>query len=190
MKPLWAMADPEPGLDLPTLPVFVETATHGTYGRYGSIGRSRLNKATADAIRMAHALAGQPCEFSQGGLNTAGGTPSASTHSGLGVADTRTSPIGITLAEARQIVSFGMDCGAIGFMRGMGGPDRMVPHIHWVMVGMRATQHKSTEDQIYADRWGYINGGGGLGGARSARWWGPPRKPLVTWAHSRYNPGT
>jgi len=167
---------------------FKETARHSTYGGYGYVGASRMNKATHDAIVQAHNLAGQKASFSQGGLNGGAVSASASTHNGLGVADTRTTSVGISLAEAKRIVSYGFECGAIGMIRGMGGPDNMVPHIHWVMYDMRSTQHSSTEDQLYANYWGVLDGGGGLGGARNARWWGPERKKPVRWSDSKYNP--
>jgi len=181
-KPIWVQGQ------LNDMFSFRETAKHSEYGGYGYVGNSRMNKATHDAIMMAYYLAEQPLEFSQGGLNNGVEGASAKTHDGLGVADTRTTAIGISKDEAFRVISFGMDCGVILFARGMGGPDSMVPHLHGVMVGMRSTMHPDTYDQIYANDWGYADGGGGLEGRKSARWWGPPRKPLVTWENSKYNP--
>ena len=167
---------------------FKETAKHSTYGGYGYLGRSRMNKATHDAIVQAHNLAGFTASFSQGGLNEGAEEASAKTHDGLGVADTRTTSVGISKADAFKIIDRGFDVGAIGMARGMGGPDNMAPHIHWVMYDMKSTMHPSTARQLYASYYGVLNGGGGLEGRQSARWWGPSWRKPTRWSESKYNP--
>jgi hypothetical protein len=94
----------------------------------------------------------------------------------------------MTMAEALEVVAFGLECGVVGMIRGVPGYDRMVPHIHWVLVDARSIMHPSTYEQIYNKYYGVAHGGGGLGGAPGVRWFGPPIKKLITWAQSKYNP--
>ena len=190
MKPLWQMMEDQAVNEI--LDGFRETERHLTYGPYGyagSDGRSRMNRRTHDAILIAAYISGWGAiEFTQGGLNAGSVAASAATHNGLGVADT--SVRGKSSDEQRKLVSAGMDCGVIGFIRGTTADnisDGMVPHIHWVTVGGN-DKHPSAKEQIYNSRYGYANGGAGLAGAPGARWWGPARKPLVTWEQSKYNP--
>jgi len=188
-SPLWTIAEDQAvTAKLAELFSFEEISRHPTYGGYGTVGSSRLNKATHDAIQQAHSLAEERFEITQGGLNGGAVATSAATHNGLGVLDTRRAGIAMTMPDAFRVVAFGMDCGAVGFIRGVEGVDNMVDHIHWVMVGAQKTQHPSTADQIYDRDYGYAYNGGGLAGASRTRWYGPPRRPLVTWAQSRYNP--
>ena len=170
---------------------FKETARHPVYGPYGyagSDGRSRVDKNTHDAVMMAHYLAGQPFVITQGGLNNKGVAASASTHNGLGVLDTKTSGVGMTLEEAKKVVAFGLECGVHGMIRGVPGYDRMSPHIHWVRLGARSVMHSSAYNSVYDKRYGTLYGGGGLQGAPWTRWYGPKMIKAVTWENSKYNP--
>lgn len=186
-KPTWAMAQEiwEDEL-LARLFSFKETAKDRKYGPYGYVGASRLDKATHDAVMMAHYLAGDGLVITQGGLNGGLVATSAQTHDGLGVVDT--SRNGMSMAEAFEVVKFGQACGIIGFIRGVAGYDNMVSHIHWVLVDAKSIQHWTTAEQIYNKGYGYVVGGGGLAGASAVRWYGPPREGLTTWAKSKYNP--
>jgi len=167
---------------------FRETARHAVYGPYGYVGSSRVDKPTHDAVMMAHYLAGERYEITQGGLNAGAVSASASTHNGLGVLDTRRAGVGMTMADAFRVVSFGMDCGMHGMIRGVEGVDNMVDHIHWARLGARAVMHPSAYASVYNRTYGTMHGGGGLGGAPRTRWYGPPLKPETTWAKSKYNP--
>lgn len=196
-KPLWAMAhavgntgDAAADARLKVLlGGFRETSRSSTYGPYGNVGLSRMNARTHDGIIIAHHLAGASCTFTQGGLNNGAVAASAKVHDGLDVADTRTR--GMSIATVRSIVSYGMDCGAIGFIRGRPEDnisDGMVEHIHWVILNAQYA-HPTARAQIFDSRYGYASGGAGLAGMPWARWWGPARKPLIEWARSKYNPG-
>lgn len=167
---------------------FKETSRSSTYGPYGYLGGSRIDKSTHDAVMMAHYLAGEVYAVTQGGLNNGAVATSAQTHNGLGVIDTRRAGINMSMADAFRVVSFGMDCGVHGMIRGVAGYDNMVDHIHWVRLGSRSVMHPSTYQSVYNQTYGTAFGGGGLGGAPWVRWYGPPLKPLTTWAQSKYNP--
>jgi len=136
---------------------------------------------------QAHNLAKTPLVWIQGGAKgDDAADASAATHSGLGVMDTRR--WNMSMADAKRTVAYGLECGVVGFIRGVPGYDRMETHIHWVKVDAKSIQHSSTYDQVYDRDFGYKYGGGGLGGAQRVRWYGPPRKPLVSWDDSKYNP--
>ena len=185
-KPLWRMAEDRALADL--LDGFHVTEHDASYGAYGSVGGSRMNQRTHDALVIAHYLAGRSCSFTQGGLNGGVVKASAHTHDGLDVADTVAK--GLSIATIREIVSCGMDCGAIGFIRGVTEDhiaDGMPEHVHWVMVGAEHA-HPDARAQLYNHSYGYAHGGAGLAGLPKAKWWGPDPKPLIDWQHSRYNP--
>lgn len=188
-KPFWAIAEElRIESELAALFSFKETARNSDYGPYGYVGASRIDKVTHDAVMMAHYLAGERYEITQGGLNNGAVATSAKTHNGLGVIDTRRAGVSMTMDDAFRVVSFGMDCGVHGMIRGVKGYDNMVAHIHWVRLGAKGVMHPSTYSSVYSRVYGTAHGGGGLGGAPWVRWYGPRVKPLITWANSKYNP--
>lgn len=169
------------------------TATRKSdYGEYG-LTRSgwKVDKDLYDAVQRAAELTatmGPGCawgavEWLQGGLNAGEVTASAMTHAGLAVGDFRTR--GKTKKQIWAMCTALMLCGVIGFIRGV--VDRMDPHFHVVGVPA-ANAHSSARAQIYNARYGYKYGGAGLEGAPRARWYGPARKPLITWGRSKFNP--
>lgn len=168
-----------------------ETKSSRTWGSYG-LTRSghRVNKSLYDAVQMAAFLADWgPVYWVQGGINAGKVAASAMTHAGLDVGDlsVRVRPGGAwqPLKKIKRFVTWLMRCGVIGFIRGF--VDRMTKHLHCVGVPGRQA-HSSCKAQIYNRRYGYKYGGAGLGGAPGARWWGPKREKLITWAQSKYNP--
>jgi hypothetical protein len=69
-SPFWTIAtELEIDAILAKLFSFTETKRDSHYGPYGYVGASRVDKATHDAVMMAHYLAGQPFVITQGGLN-------------------------------------------------------------------------------------------------------------------------
>ena len=190
-KPLWAVRETAAAdARLQMLLQFNGSKfSHRVYGDYGSLGGSRLNQRTYDALVVAGIVSGWgSVVITQGGLNGGAVAASAHTHDGLDVADVQTR--GRKMSEIRALVATAMLCGAIGFIRGTPDDDisdGMVPHAHFVMVGAQHA-HPDARAQIYSPRFGYAHGGAGLGGAPGARWWGPARQTLVEWADSRYNP--
>jgi hypothetical protein len=190
VKPLWTFADTlDAGAALDALLSFTTTATDRTYGAYGRVGGSRVNRRTHDAVMVAAHVSGWGTpQITQGGLNNSAVKASAKTHDGLDVVDVGSR--GRTRSEIFDFVEAGMDCGIIFFVRGTPWDsidDGMVEHLHGVMVGAQHA-HRDARAQIYSTRYGYAHGGGGLGGAPWYRWFGPARKPLVEWADSRCNP--
>jgi hypothetical protein len=192
-KPLWAQDSTPAGssgtADLVALLTFHTTNANKTYGAYGTVAGSRVNQRTFDALTVAAHVSGWgPLVITQGGLNGTTVSASAKTHVGLDVADVMCR--GRSVDDIYRFVAVAMECGAIGFIRGSTKDkinDGMVPHIHFVMVGAQYA-HTDARKQIYSPVYGYKNGGGGLGGAPWARWWGPKRLPLVEWADSTLNP--
>lgn len=189
-KPLFALAEQRRGGDIvASLTNFTTTAVHGTYGAYGWLNGSRINKRTHDALMVAGYVSGWGTPtITQGGLNGGAVAASAGTHNGLDVADVQSR--GRSKEAILRFVEVAMDCGAIGFIRGEtfdNISDGMVEHIHFVMVGARYA-HPEARAQIYNMRYGYAYGGAGLAGLPNARWWGPARKPLVEWSDSKLNP--
>src|SRR6185312_12252732 len=132
-KPLWQMAW---DAQLDHLLNFHETNTHPKYGRYGIVDGSRINQRTHDALAVAGYVSGWGnITITQGGLNHSDAA-SANTHVGLDVADVQTR--GRPIDSIRALVSAGMDCGVIMFIRGTTADnisDGMVAHCHCVMVG-------------------------------------------------------
>lgn len=175
---------PKPGVPGPSLTI-ENTQTSSKYGPYGHTrSGKRVNKTTYDAVQTAaDRVKWGPVVWTQGGLNAGGVAASARTHDGLDVGDI--SVKGKTLAQIRAFVTELMLCGIVGFIRGF--VDSMPRHIHLVCVPANRA-HDSTELQIYHSRYGYKNGGAGLAGAPSARWWGPKRLPLIAWEQSTRNP--
>jgi hypothetical protein len=192
-EPLWAMADQlvqdrkDAALDK-LLGGFRETSRHPTYGPYGAVGLSRLNARTHNATVIAAHLSGWgPVVWTQGGLNSASAA-SAKTHVGLGVEDIQSR--GRKKDDIFDLISAGMLCGVVLFPRGIPWDniaDGMVEHCHGVTIG-GSDKHPDARAQIYSTSYGYANGGAGLAGMPRARWQGPPRKALVSWEESKYNP--
>jgi hypothetical protein len=197
-KPLWNLADDMAAAEakaaadarLRALLDFDGSAHHDSrYGDYGSVGGSRMNQRTHDALVVAGHVSGWgTVVFTQGGLNGGAVAASAATHNGLDVADI--SVTGHSIDEQRDLVAALMLCGAIGFIRGTTADrisDGMVAHLHVVLGGAQHA-HPDARAQIYDSRYGYAHGGAGLAGAPGARWWGPTQRPVIEWADSRYNP--
>ena len=189
-KPLWLLADTRRAESaLADLLAFETPGNDRTYGSYGRVGGSRLNRRTHDAVLVAARVSGwgEP-HITQGGLNSGAVAASARTHDGLDVVDV--SIAGRGRSEVFDLVRAGMDCGIVFFVRGTPwdrADDRMARHVHGVMVGAQHA-HPDTRAQLYDARYGYVHGGGGLAGNRSYRWFGPARRPLVEWKDSRHNP--
>jgi len=196
-EPLWALADEiaaeeerlrqERALSK-ILHNFRELNKHPTYGRYGAVGASRMNRRSHDGLLIAAYLADWgPIEWTQGGLNPAS-AKSARTHVGLGTTDivTKAHPRG----KLFDLVEAAMLCGNVIFIRGITYDkisDGMVEHGHTVTIGGN-DKHPDAAAQITNTTYGYAHGGAGLAGLPGARWFGPDRKALVTWEQSKYNP--
>lgn len=185
----WPLEQLAADVALDRLLSFRTTATSKAYGDYGSVAGSRINQRTYDALTVAAYISGWgPLVITQGGLNGGLVAASAKTHNGLDVADVRS--VGRSKSDIFSLISAGMECGVILFIRGESWDtisDGMVTHLHGVMVGAQHA-HPDAHAQLYNTRYGYSYGGAGLAGLPSARWYGPPRKPLVEWADSGFNP--
>jgi len=167
---------------------FREPNTHPTYGRYGAVGASRMNRRSHDGLLIAAYLSDWgPLEWTQGGLNNA--TPwSAKTHVGLGTTDIVTKAH--KPSKLFDLVEAAMQCGNVIFIRGVtydSISDGMVEHGHTVTIGGN-DKHPDAAAQITNPNYGYAHGGAGLAGMPQARWFGPDRRTLVTWERSKYNP--